>query len=69
MIKTMTAEQFECCAQGSGASTAAARLVLVEGVSQGVAADRLQISIQAVRNALVRIRKRDTMIRAAYAKT
>jgi DNA-directed RNA polymerase specialized sigma24 family protein len=62
----MTPAQFACCAQGSGRGTDAARLVLVDGMDQHTAADKCGISLQAVRNALVRIRRRDREIRAAY---
>ena len=63
----MTSEQFTCCTgNASGASAEAARLVLVEGLSDRDAAESTGLALQSVRNALVRIRKRDTQIRAAY---
>lgn len=63
----LTADQFACCTTGaSGKSSEAARLVLVMGESEQEAARLTGLAVQSVRNALVRIRKRDAQIRAAY---
>ena len=66
----MTNDQNQCCYTAAISPTReAARLVLVEGVSQDEAISRTGVAMQTLRNALVRIRKYDAQIRAAYLTT
>lgn len=57
----MTAQQFEALAQlirmPSGPSRAAARMVLVDGVPQRLAADAVGITVSGVNNAVQRVRR------------
>ena len=63
----MTPAQFACCTtNASGKGSESARLVLVEGVPVAEAAERCGITVQSVRNAMVRIRKRHKQLLAAF---
>lgn len=63
----MTPAQFACCTtNASGKGAEAARQVLVEGVPVAEAAERCGVTVQSVRNAMVRIRKRHEQLMAAY---
>lgn len=63
----MTPEQFACCvAVSSGRSAEAAKLVLVDGKTVEQAMQISGLAESSIRNAMVRIRKRDQQIRAAY---
>lgn len=65
--RNMTNEQFHCCLSNrSGAASEGARLVLVEGKSVEEAMVISGLAESTIRNAMVRIRKRDSEIRAAY---
>ena len=63
----MTNEQFDCClASRSGDASEAARLVLVRGMTVAEAAQQTGMAEKTIRNAMTRIRRRDTQIRSAY---
>ncbi len=65
----MTHEQFEVIAQlirSREPATTAARLVLMDGLSNAEAATETGISPQSVSNTLARFRLADKKIRAAY---
>lgn len=63
----MSPKQFDCCvAVSSGRSAEAAKLVLVEGMTVKQAMQISGLAESSIRNAMVRIRKRDQQIRAAY---
>lgn len=63
----MTNDQFDCCLTNrSGPASEAARLVLVKGLTVKEAMAETNLAEQTIRNALSRIRKRDTQIRNAY---
>ena len=63
----VTPAQFACCTtNASGKGSESARLVLVEGVPVAEAAERCGITVQSVRNAMVRIRKRHKQLLAAF---
>lgn len=63
----MTAAQFDCClASRSGEASAAARLVLVQGLTVAAAAQQTGLAEKTIRNAMSRIRKRHAQIVLAY---
>lgn len=63
----MTDAQFDCClASRSGEASAAARLVLVQGLTVAAAAQQARLAEKTIRNAMSRIRKRHEQIVRAY---